>query len=75
MSNFEREGRTLLAEADKKASHKGWFGGNKLEDASDLYAKAANAFKLAKKCKDCHQNFESYSCQSRLRGDFCCTAF
>ncbi|KND03751.1 uncharacterized protein SPPG_01207 [Spizellomyces punctatus DAOM BR117] len=57
MSNFEREGRTLITEADKKASYKGWFGNNKLDDAADLYGKAANAFKLAKKWKEAGDAF------------------
>ena len=41
----------LLVEAEKKEKHTGWFGGNKLEEASDLYNRAANAFKLNKQCK------------------------
>ncbi|KAJ3016409.1 hypothetical protein HKX48_004050 [Thoreauomyces humboldtii] len=57
--NFERDARNCLVEAEKKASHKGWFGGNKLEDAADLYSKAANAFKLAKKWKEAGDAFMS----------------
>jgi hypothetical protein len=41
---------SLLAEAKKKETHKGWFGGNKLEESQELYGRAANAFKLAKQC-------------------------
>ncbi|KAG5461055.1 MAG: soluble NSF attachment protein [Olpidium bornovanus] len=37
-----------MAKADKKANSTSWFGGNKFEEAGDLYAKAANSFKLAK---------------------------
>ncbi|KAI9090806.1 soluble NSF attachment protein [Phlyctochytrium arcticum] len=59
MSNFEREGRNLLAEAEKKAAYKSFFGGNKLEEASDLYAKAANAFKLGKKWREAGDAFMS----------------
>ncbi|KAI9004124.1 soluble NSF attachment protein [Gaertneriomyces semiglobifer] len=67
MSNFERDAREALQEADRKASHKGWFGGNKLEDAGDLYAKAANSFKLAKKWKEAGDAFMSQaSCFTRL---------
>jgi hypothetical protein len=32
----EHEGYQLLEEAEKKAKHKGWFGGNKLDEASEL---------------------------------------
>ena len=32
----EQEAYQLLEEAEKKAKHKGWFGGNKLDEASDL---------------------------------------
>ncbi|KAI8817118.1 soluble NSF attachment protein [Fimicolochytrium jonesii] len=58
MSN-ERDGRNLIAEADKKAQHKGWFGGNKLEEAAELYTKAANCFKVAKKWKEAGDAFMS----------------
>lgn len=44
-------GASLKAEADQLASYKGWFGGNKKEDAADTYARAANAYKLEKNCK------------------------
>ncbi|KAJ3051357.1 hypothetical protein HK097_007653 [Rhizophlyctis rosea] len=57
MSQSEREGRLALQEADKKAQYKGWFGSNKLEEATDLYAKAANAFKLAKLWKEAGDAF------------------
>ncbi len=42
---------SLLAEANKKENHKGWFGGNKLDEAQELYGRAANGFKLAKQFK------------------------
>ncbi|KAJ3085664.1 vesicular-fusion protein S17 [Quaeritorhiza haematococci] len=48
----EREAVQLLAQADKKAKQTGWFGGNKADEAAELYAKAANSFKLAKKWKE-----------------------
>ncbi|CAJ0836518.1 3685_t:CDS:2 [Entrophospora sp. SA101] len=35
--------------ADKTANTFKWFGGNKYEDAAELYNKAANMFKLAKR--------------------------
>lgn len=47
----EREALALLAKADKKATTFGWFGSNKFEDAAELYTKAANSFKLAKRCE------------------------
>jgi hypothetical protein len=40
----------LLLEAQKKEKSKGWFGGNKKDDAADLYGRAANGFKLKKQC-------------------------
>ncbi|KAI9328129.1 soluble NSF attachment protein [Zopfochytrium polystomum] len=48
----EREGHALMKEAEKAASYKGWFGANKTDEAADLYSRAANAFKLAKKWKE-----------------------
>ncbi|KAJ3313723.1 hypothetical protein HDU76_002559 [Blyttiomyces sp. JEL0837] len=48
----DREALALLAEAEKCANYKGWFGANKLDEASELYAKAGNCFKLAKKFKE-----------------------
>lgn len=51
MSN-EQKGADLLAQADKKLRSFSLFNATgKYEDASDLYLKAANFFKLAKKCK------------------------
>jgi alpha-soluble NSF attachment protein len=43
---------SLLAEAKKKATVKTFFGGNKLDDAAELYGRAANAFKLKKQCNE-----------------------
>lgn len=51
----EKRGADLIAEAEKKVkSSEGFLGGlfggtTKLEDAADLYARAGNAFKIAKK--------------------------
>lgn len=48
----EREAQELVAKADKKATSSSWFfGGNKYEEAAELYTKAANIFKMAKRCK------------------------
>ncbi|KAI9203067.1 soluble NSF attachment protein [Polychytrium aggregatum] len=52
MANYEREAIGHLQEAVKKANYTGWFGGNKLDEAAELYAKAANSFKLAKKWQE-----------------------
>ena len=48
----ESDAVNYLNQAEAKVKDKGWFGlGNgKLEEASDLYAKAANAYKLVKMC-------------------------
>ncbi|KAI8047697.1 soluble NSF attachment protein [Syncephalis plumigaleata] len=48
MSSAEQEARDLLMKATKKANYTGWFGGNKYEEAAELYGRAANQFKLAK---------------------------
>ncbi|CAG8532074.1 26530_t:CDS:2 [Dentiscutata erythropus] len=56
MSN-EREAQALLAKADKKATTFGWFGGNKFEEAAELYNKAANIFKLGKRWKEAGDAF------------------
>ncbi|CAG8432808.1 11488_t:CDS:2 [Diversispora eburnea] len=53
----EREALAILAKADKKATTFGWFGGNKFEEAAELYNKAANTFKLAKRWKEAGDAF------------------
>lgn len=53
----DREALALLAKADKKATTFGWFGSNKFEDAAELYTKAANSFKLAKRWKEAGDAF------------------
>lgn len=55
----ENQARKFLAEAEDKEHHKGWFGGNKLDEAYDLYQQAANSFKLAKCWKEAGEAFES----------------
>ncbi|KAI8053706.1 soluble NSF attachment protein [Syncephalis plumigaleata] len=52
MSSAEQEARDLLMKATKKANYTGWFGGNKYEEAAELYGRAANQFKLAKLWKE-----------------------
>ena len=46
----EKDAKNYLAEAEKMANYKGWFGSNKMEEAADTYNKAGNAFKLLKMC-------------------------
>ena len=41
----------LMKKADKKLSSFGFFGGNKYDDAAEMYERAGNQFKLAKACK------------------------
>ncbi|CAI2165826.1 7037_t:CDS:2 [Funneliformis geosporum] len=53
----EREALSLLAKADKKATTFRFFGGNNYEDAAELYIKAANSFKLAKRWKEAGDAF------------------
>ncbi|KAL3894362.1 MAG: hypothetical protein SGCHY_005320 [Lobulomycetales sp.] len=43
-----RSALPVLEQADAAKKHKGWFGGNKLDEASELYAQAATGFKLQK---------------------------
>jgi hypothetical protein len=45
-----REAVQLLKQAEEKANYKGWFGSNKMDEAVDLYGRAANSFKIAKQC-------------------------
>ena len=49
-ASVNREALNLIKQAEQAASYKGWFGANKLDDAADLYGRAANAFKLSKNC-------------------------
>lgn len=47
----EREAMELIAKADKKANSSGWFSGPKRDEAAELYTKAANHYKLIKRCR------------------------
>ncbi|KAL9231469.1 hypothetical protein vseg_006696 [Gypsophila vaccaria] len=68
MSNYVEQAQELEKKAEKKLSGWGLFG-NKLEDASELYDKAANFYKLAKlwdqagavykKLANCHLKLDS----------------
>ncbi len=41
----------LMAQGDKRTKSISFFGGStKYEDAAELYTKAANSYKIAKKC-------------------------
>ncbi|KAJ3123565.1 hypothetical protein HK098_001820 [Nowakowskiella sp. JEL0407] len=57
MADSAREAQALLEQANKKSKQTGWFGGNKLDEAADIYASAANSFKLAKKWKEAGDAF------------------
>ncbi|GFN97681.1 alpha-soluble nsf attachment protein [Plakobranchus ocellatus] len=64
MADQEQKALQLVAEAEKKLkSAKGFFssffgGGSKQEEACDLYVRAANAFKMAKKWPQAGKAFE-----------------
>ncbi|KAJ3343649.1 nuA3 HAT complex component nto1 [Gonapodya sp. JEL0774] len=53
----ESEAFALIQEAEKKAAHKSWFGGNKLDEAAELFSRAANKFQLLKNWKDAGDAF------------------
>uniref|UniRef100_A0A672MF45 Beta-soluble NSF attachment protein-like n=1 Tax=Sinocyclocheilus grahami TaxID=75366 RepID=A0A672MF45_SINGR len=61
-SGKEKEAMQLMAEADKKVKSSGsflggMFGGNhKVEDACEMYARAANMFKMAKNWSGMHKS-------------------
>ncbi|KAJ1551691.1 hypothetical protein HK405_014030, partial [Cladochytrium tenue] len=46
------EAAKLIREAEKAAAYKSWFGGTRLDEAADLYSRAANSFKLAKQWRE-----------------------
>jgi alpha-soluble NSF attachment protein len=46
------DGRTLMDQADRKAATRSWFG-NPMEEAAELYGRAANAYKLSKQPLEC----------------------
>jgi hypothetical protein len=50
----EEKAAQYIKDAEKKLGKTGFMamlsGGNKNEEAADLYAKAANCYKMAKKC-------------------------
>ena len=52
-----------MAEAEKKAKTKGWFGGNKFDEAAEIYSRAGNAYRLSKKWK---QSGDAFSKQAEL---------
>lgn len=48
--DYGAKAREWADKADKRLKAFSFFGGNKYEDAADMYEKAANQFKLAKQC-------------------------
>ncbi|KAF8923894.1 hypothetical protein BGZ58_002405 [Dissophora ornata] len=54
----EREAQELVAKADKKATPSTWFfNSTKYEEAAELYTKAANIYKMAKRWKESGDTF------------------
>ncbi|KXS19201.1 alpha-soluble NSF attachment protein [Gonapodya prolifera JEL478] len=53
----ENEAIALIQEAEKKATYKSWFGSSKLDEAAELYSRAANKFQLGKKWKEAGDAF------------------
>lgn len=57
----EREAQELIAKADKKVTSSSWFfGGNKYEEAAELYTKAGNIYKMAKRCRSSQTHISSH---------------
>lgn len=57
----EREAQELIAKADKKATSSSWFfSGNKYEEAAELYTKAGNIYKMAKRCRSSQIHISSH---------------
>lgn len=54
MATQEEKAAQYVQQAEKKMTKTGFLsmlsGGNKNEDAAELYSKAANCYKMAKKC-------------------------
>lgn len=50
-------GQELLAQAAKKENYTSFFGGNKTDDAIELYVEAANCFKLNKQVREAGNAF------------------
>ncbi|KAF9975059.1 hypothetical protein BGZ73_001419 [Actinomortierella ambigua] len=54
----EREAQELITKADKKLTSSSWFfGGNKFEEAAELYTQAGNIYKLNKRWKESGDTF------------------
>ena len=51
MADYAAKAQEWAAKADKRLKSFSRFGGNKYEDAAEMYEKAANQFKLAKACE------------------------
>ena len=51
MADYAAKAQEWAAKADKRLKSFSLFGGNKYEDAAEMYEKAANQFKLAKACE------------------------
>jgi len=49
--DYAGRAQELAVKADKRLKSFSLFGGNKYEEAAEMYEKAANQFKLAKCCE------------------------
>ncbi|KAI9293333.1 TPR-like protein [Neoconidiobolus thromboides FSU 785] len=65
----EAQARKYLADAQTKEKYKGWFGGDKLDEAYELYNQAGNSFKLAKCWKEAGESFKSAARVSTSLGE------
>lgn len=55
--DYKSKAEDLAGKADKKLKSFSFFGGNKYEEAAELYEKAANQFKLAKAFKEAGETY------------------
>ena len=65
----EAEAHALLAQAEKAATTRGWFSSPKHSQAAELYAKAANIFKLTKNLHAAGDALTQSAAQHIMAGD------
>ena len=56
-NQIELEAFDLLEKANKKATATSWFGGNKFDEAAELYKASGNKFKQVKQFKEAGDAF------------------
>eukprot|EP00013_Stygamoeba_regulata_P023777 CAMPEP_0177649518 /NCGR_PEP_ID=MMETSP0447-20121125/11438_1 /TAXON_ID=0 /ORGANISM="Stygamoeba regulata, Strain BSH-02190019" /LENGTH=286 /DNA_ID=CAMNT_0019152299 /DNA_START=59 /DNA_END=919 /DNA_ORIENTATION=- len=68
----DTRGDALMAEAEKKLNSFSWFGGgSKTEEAAEIYTKAGNAYKVAKKWEQAGLAFsKAADCQLKLKNTY-----